>query len=587
MTSLLSELSATAGAAFAAEGLSAHFGQVQVSDRPDLAQFQCNGALVAAKAAKTNPRGIAEKVAARLRASGLFEDVGIAGPGFINLRLKDTLLQDRLQQLASKPDSMLPESGKDKRLVLDFGGPNIAKPMHVGHLRSAIIGDCLQRLFRANGWSVISDVHLGDWGLQMGQLISELAIRRPDLPYFDPADRSPYPDESPVTMDDLERLYPEAAAACKADPARLEAARQATVELQAGRPGYRALWRHFVKVSEVGLSREYGSLGVRFDLWKGESDADPLIPGMLERLKDKGLAVMDEGALVVHVARNGDASEIPPVILMKSDGAVNYASTDVATILERVRDHDPDLILYVVDQRQHLHFEQVFRVADKAGIAGRARFEHIGFGTLNGKDGKPFKTRAGGVMKLYDLIAMATEEAEKRLAEAGLAADYPPEERQSIAKTVGIGAIKFADLVNNRASNYIFDLERFTRFEGKTGPYLQYAAVRIKSILRKAGAEGHSSLPPVIRSEEERQLALQLLMTTEALLNAETKRAPNLICDFVFTLAQNFSRFYTEHHILSETDEGLRAARLGLCALTLAAIERCLALLGIDVPERM
>jgi arginyl-tRNA synthetase len=388
-------------------------------------------------------------------------------------------------------------------------------------------------------------------------------------------------------MDDLERLYPEAAAACKADPGRLEAARQATVELQAGRPGYRALWRHFVKVSEVGLSREYGSLGVRFDLWKGESDADSLIPGMIEMLKDKRLAVMDDGALVVHVVTNSDTSEMPPVILMKSDGAVNYASTDVATILERVRDHDPDLILYVVDQRQHLHFEQVFRVAKTSGIAGRASLEHIGFGTLNGKDGKPFKTRAGGVMKLYDLIAMATEEAEKRLTEAGLASNYPPEERQAIAKAVGIGAIKFADLVNNRASNYIFDLERFTRFEGKTGPYLQYAAVRIKSILRKAEAEGHVSAAPVIRSEEERQLALQLLTMTEALLNAETKRAPNLICDFVFTLAQNFSRFYTEHHILSESDADLRAARLGLCALTLQAIERCLGLLGIDVPERM
>ena len=587
MTSLLSELSATAGAAFAAEGLSLHFGQVQSSDRPDLAQFQCNGALAAAKAAKANPRAIAEKIAARLRDSGLFEDVAIAGPGFINLKLRDALLQQRLQQLAAEPDSALPGSGQGKRAILDFGGPNIAKPMHVGHLRSAIIGDCLQRLLRANGWAVVSDVHLGDWGLQMGQLISELEIRNPGLPYFDAADRSPYPDESPVTMDDLERLYPEAAAACKADPLRLEAARRDTVELQAGRPGYRALWRHFVKVSEIGLSREYGSLGVRFDLWKGESDADPLIPDMLETLKDKGLAVMDEGALIVHVAEPGDGTEIPPVILMKSDGAVNYASTDVATILERVRDHDPDLILYVVDQRQHLHFEQVFRVAKKARIAGRATFEHIGFGTLNGKDGKPFKTRAGGVMKLYDLIAMATEEAEKRLTEAGLAADYPPEERQAIAKAVGIGAIKFADLVNNRVSNYIFDLERFTRFEGKTGPYLQYAAVRIKSILRKADAEGHTRAAPVIRSEEERQLALQLLGMPEALLNAETKRAPNLICDFVFTLAQNFSRFYTEHHIMSESDEVLRAARLGLCALTLSAIERCLAVLGIEVPQRM
>jgi arginyl-tRNA synthetase len=454
-------------------------------------------------------------------------------------------------------------------------------------LRSSIIGDCLQRLFCANHWAVTSDVHLGDWGLPMGQLISELAIRRPDLPYFDPADRSPYPQESPITMDELEQLYPQAAAACKADPQRLEAAREATVALQAGRPGYRALWRHFHKVSAEGLTREFGSLGVVFDEWRGESDADPFIPEMIERLKDQGLAVMDQGALVVHVAENADTSEMPPLILLKSDGAVNYATTDVATIVERVREHDPDLILYVVDQRQHLHFEQVFRAARRGGLSGRATLEHIGYGTVNGKDGKPFKTRAGGVMKLYDLIAMATEEAMKRLTEQGLAADYPAEERSRIAKAVGLAAIKFADLSNNRVSSYVFDLERFTRFEGKTGPYLQYAAVRIKSILRKAQSEGYGTASPVIASEEERRLALQLLTMSEALVSAEMKRAPNLICDFVFTLAQNFSRFYTEHHILSESDEALRAARLGLCALTLTQIERMLGILGIEVPDRM
>jgi arginyl-tRNA synthetase len=587
MTSLLSELSATAGAAFAAEGLPAELGQIQVSDRADLAQFQCNGALAAAKLAKANPRAIAEKIAARLRDSGLFADVSIAGPGFVNLKLKDEVLQQRLQRLAADPKSAAPGSGVGKHVILDFGGPNIAKPMHVGHLRSAIIGDCLQRLFRANGWDVTSDVHLGDWGLPMGQLIAELAISRPELPYFDPADRTPYPEQSPVSMDDLERLYPEAAAACKADPGQLEAARQATLELQAGRPGYRALWRHFHNVSATGLTREFESLGVVFDEWKGESDADPLIPEMIEKLKDDGLAVMDQGALIVSVEKDSDTSEMPPLILVKSDGAVNYATTDMATIVERVREHDPDLILYVVDQRQHLHFEQVFRAATKSGLAGRAGLEHIGYGTVNGKDGKPFKTRAGGVMKLYDLIAMATEEAMKRLNEQGLAADYPEDERNRVAKAVGLAAIKFADLSNNRVSGYVFDLERFTRFEGKTGPYLQYAAVRIKSILRKAEGEGYKSAAPVIRSEAESKLALQLLAMPEASLAAEIKRSPNLVCDFVFVLAQNFSRFYTEHHILSETDETLRAARLGLCALTLTQIERALDVLGIEIPERM
>lgn len=587
MTSLLAELSATAGAAFAAEGLDASYGQAQVSDRLDLAQFQVNGALAAAKKAKMNPRAIADKIAARLAATDLFSDVAVAGPGFVNLNLKDGVLEARLQQLAAAPASALPATGKGKRAVIDFGGPNIAKPMHVGHLRSSIIGDCLQRLFRANGWTVTSDVHLGDWGLPMGQLIAELAVRRPDLPYFDPEDRSPYPEKSPVSMDDLEELYPAASAHCKEDPKQLEAARLATVALQQGRPGYRALWRHFHDVTAVGLKREFASLGVTFDEWKGESDSDPLIGGMIHKLKTEGIAVEDQGALIVPIQDPSDTKEMPPLILLKSDGAVNYATTDVATILERVQEHDPDLILYVVDQRQHLHFEQVFRAARKAGVSGRAELEHIGYGTVNGIDGKPFKTRAGGVMKLYDLISMATAEAGKRLAEQGLAADYPQAERDAIAKAVGLAAIKFADLSNNRVSSYIFDLERFTKFEGKTGPYLQYAAVRIKSILKRAREQGFGLGAPVIRSGEERALALQLLAMPEALAGAELKRAPNLLCDYVFTLAQGFSRFYTEHHILSEPDISLRAARLGLCSLTLTQMECVLSLLGIDVPERM
>ena len=587
MTSLLAELSAIAGAAFAAEDISPELGHVQISDRPDLAEFQCNGALAAAKIAKANPRAIAEKIAARLRESPLVGEAVIAGPGFINLKLAPASIEKRLQSLYAHPERALPESGKGKRVIVDFGGPNIAKPMHVGHLRSSIIGDSLQRLFRINGWSVVSDVHLGDWGLPMGQLITELAARRPELPYFDPLDRSPYPKDSPVSMDDLEELYPAAAAACKADPGRLDAARLATAELQAGRPGYRALWQHFHDVSAVGLKREFASLGVVFDEWKGESDSDPLIPDMIERLKEDRFAIMDEGALIVPVEEESDTKDVPPLILLKSDGAVLYGTTDLATIVDRVREHDPDLILYVVDQRQHSHFEQVFRGALKTGLAGRAELEHIGYGTVNGADGKPFKTRAGGVMKLYDLIAMATEEATKRLNEQGLALDYPDEERAAVAKMVGVAAIKFADLMNNRISNYIFDLERFTRFEGKTGPYLQYAAVRIQSILRKAEAEGYAVSSPVIRSDEERQLALQLLLMPEALLNAEAKRAPHFVCDYAFTLAQNFSRFYTEHHIMRETDESLRAARLGLCTLTLASLKRMLNILGIDVPERM
>ena len=587
MTSLLAELNAAVAAAFAAEGLPPELGEVQASDRPDLAQFQCNGALAAAKQLKANPRALAEKVTARLKDNPLFAQVDIAGPGFINLKLTDAALEMRLRVIAANPASGVPDAAKGKRVVLDFGGPNVAKPMHVGHLRSAIIGDCLQRLFRANGWNVVSDVHLGDWGLQMGQLISELAIRKPELPYFDPNSKGPYPDESPVTMDDLEEIYPAASAACKADADRLESARIATAELQAGRPGYRALWRHFVKVSEVGLAREFDSLGITFDLWKGEADADPLIPPMIEDLKARGLAVESDGALVVFVAQDDDKKELPPLILLKSDGAVLYGTTDLATIVDRVKSFDPDLILYVVDQRQSGHFEQVFRAAAKAKLKGKAALEHIGYGTVNGTDGKPFKTRAGGVMKLYDLIAMAESEAEKRLVEQGLGADYSPEERTAIAKSVGLAAIKFADLSNQRLSNYVFDLARFTRFEGKTGPYLQYAAVRIQSILRRAREENHEAALPVIRGDAERALALQLLALTETLLSAEVKRAPNFLCDYVFELAQKFSRFYSDHHILSEPDAGLRGARLGLCALTHSHIVRVLGLLGITVPERM
>ncbi|HTC84655.1 MAG TPA: arginine--tRNA ligase [Rhizomicrobium sp.] len=586
MTSLAAELSELVGQAFAAEGISDSFGLVQVSDRPDLAPFQCNGALAAAKATKSNPRAIAEKIAARLKQQKIFSRVDIAGPGFLNLDLSDEALNARAAVLACAPEPCVsPVNGKTA--VIDFGGPNIAKPMHVGHLRSSIIGDCLQRLYRANGWRVISDVHLGDWGLQMGQLISEIEIEGIAPIYFDPNIVGPYPEDSPVSMEDLETLYPRASAACKSDPARLESARRATVDLQAGRPGYRALWRHFVTVSEAGLEREFGALGVKFDLWNGESSVDALISPMIEDLKLRGLAQLSEGALVVEVARSDDKKPLPPLLLVKSEGGVLYGTTDLATVLERVRTYDPDQILYVVDHRQHGHFEQVFRAARRAGFAGKAELEHVGYGTMNGADGKPFKTRAGGVMKLFDLIAMAKAEAEMRLAEAGIGEAYAAEERAEIARKVGIATIKFADLSNHRTTDYVFDLERFSKFEGKTGPYLQYAAVRIQSMLRKAREQGLETGVPAIHSAEERKLILQLLSLTDCLAMAEDKRAPNMLCEYAFELAQNFSRFYGEHHVLSEPDLGLRANRLGLCALVLAVLTGILTILGIEIPERM
>jgi arginyl-tRNA synthetase len=581
MISLAAELSRVVGDAFAAEGLGEHFGTVQSSDRPDLAQFQCNGALAAAKAVKSNPRTIAEKIVARLKSDIRFAKVEIAGPGFINLDLTDATLDAHI----AAPEA--PTAPNGKTVLIDFGGPNVAKPMHVGHLRSSVIGDCLQRLFRANGWKVVSDIHLGDWGLQMGQLISEIEIKGIAPVYFDLSHKGPYPEQSPVTMEDLEELYPAAAAACKADPARLEAARRATVELQDGRAGYRALWRHFVRVSETGLEREFASLGVKFDLWKGESSVHDLIAPMLEDLKARGLAEMNEGALVIPVAHDDDKKPMPPLLLVKSDGGLLYGTTDMATVIERTREQDPDLVLYVVDHRQHGHFEQIFRAAKKALLNGKAALEHVGYGTMNGADGKPFKTRVGGVMKLYDLIAMAVVEAKARLAEQGLGEDYSADERENIARQIAIATIKFADLSNHRTTDYIFDLERFSKFEGKTGPYLQYATVRIQSILRKARDEGHAVGKPAIHSPEERALVLQLLSLDDAMLAAEQKRAPNILCDYAFTLAQNFSRFYAAHHILSESDAALRGQRLGLCAHALGVMTRTLVLLGIAVPERM
>ncbi|WP_225771307.1 arginine--tRNA ligase [Inquilinus sp. Marseille-Q2685] len=588
MSSLASKLTETVAAAFAAEGLPPELGHVTVSNRPDLGQFQCNGALAAAKQALANPREIAQRVADRLAADPQFASVSLAGPGFINLSLTDAVLADHVDAQARDERLGVPKTNPPRRVVLDYGGPNIAKPMHVGHLRASIIGDSLRRLFRFAGDETIGDVHMGDWGTPMGMVISEIARRQPDLPYFDPDFTGPYPAESPVTMEDLEVLYPAASQASKADPARMEESRKATAELQAGRPGYRALWQHFIDVSIAGMQREFDSLGVHFDLWKGEAAVHDLIEPMVEDLKARGLAETDEGAVIVRVAEEGDRKEVPPLILVKSDGAFTYGTTDLATIVDRRQSLDPDLGLYVVDRRQSLHFEQVFRAARKAGLNGKSDLEHLGYGTMNGPDGKPFKTRAGGVMKLYDLLDTATEIGLKRLEEAHLAEGYPEEERREIARRVGIAAVKFADLSNNPSSDYVFDLDRMLRFEGKTGPYLQYAAVRAKSLLRRA--EGQGDAPGTIlpaANEADRALMLQLGQLPDAVRNAYEKRAPNELCDFAYALAREFSRFYDACHVLSEPDPARRASWLGLAALTLRQLERVLDLLGIEIPDRM
>jgi len=585
--SLLQNLTTIVQAAFAQAGLPAELGQVVVSQRPELCQFQCNGALAAAKQAKKNPREIAAEIAGILGHEDVFSKVDIAGPGFLNLSLSDDFIARTANDLAGDQRIGIAEKAP-QTVIVDFGGPNIAKPMHVGHLRSAVIGDALQRIFRFAGDNVISDVHMGDWGTPMGMLIMAVAREQPGLPYFDEGFSGEYPSQSPVTLGDLERLYPAAAAACRNDEARMDEARMATMELQAGRRGYRALWQHFFDVSVAAMRDEFDSLGVHFDLWHGEATVNDMVAPLVASLKDGGHTRLSDGALVIDVAEADDKHEIPPLILVKSDGAVTYAATDLATIVDRVRNQDPDLMIYVVDQRQALHFVQVFRAADKTGIAGKARFEHTGFGTVNGPDGRPFKTREGGVMRLADFIAMAREVAERRLNDARMAENGPDEERRETARIIALGAVKFADLSNHRTSDYIFDPERFVSFEGKTGPYLQYAAVRVKSLLRRAGREGVMAgtiLPPGDASE--RDLVLQLASLADAFESALRGRAPDRLCTFAYGLAQAFSKFYTACPILPEKNKTLRASRLGLAALTLSALELTLDLLGIEIPERM
>jgi arginyl-tRNA synthetase len=585
---ILEELSRRVGDAFAEAGLGAQYGRVKLADRPDLAQFQCNGALAAAKAAKQNPRALAEKVCESLRGDAAFKEVAIAGPGFINLTLTDDDLARRLA--AALKDDRLGgwQTPAPDKILLDYGGPNVAKPLHVGHLRAAIIGESLKRIFRFAGDRVVGDVHLGDWGLPMGQLITELKREQPDLVYFDAAFKGPYPDQPPVSLTDLERLYPQASAACKSDRARADEARQATAELQKGRPGYLALWKHFVAVSRKAIEKEYEDLGVTFDLWKGEADAAPLIPEMAADLARKGLIENSDGAQVIRVASEVDNKKIPPLMLFKSDGGVTYGTTDLATIVDRVRSENPDRIIYVVDQRQALHFEQVFRAADLAGLFAAERLEHIGFGTMNGKDGKPFKTREGGVLRLREMIDMVTERALARLAENGLAEGYDDAETNDIARKVGVAALKFADLSNPRTSDYIFDLDRFMAFEGKTGPYLLYARVRVRSVLAKAEAAGAGAPGPItITAPEERALALVLLGFGDALHAAHKKRLPHLLCDHAFSLAQAFSKFYAGCRIADEADDAMRASRMVLAESSGRQLDLILGLLGIQSPARM
>lgn len=601
MTDLATQLAGACSAAFEAEGLDARWGAVRQSDRPELADYQCNGCMGAAKQAGMNPRDLAAKIAPHLATHEAIERVDIAGPGFLNITVSNDALARQASFISSDPRAGGGTASDPEKVVIDFGGPNVAKPMHVGHIRSAVIGDTMVRLLRFLGDDVTGDVHLGDWGLQMGLLIVAVSDEQPDLPYFDADQTGPFPAEAPVTMDDLSRLYPSASARAKEDEAYSKRAQAAVAEMQAGRAGYRALLRHFIDVSVAALKVDYSFLDVAFDLWKGESDVDPLIAPMVDELKAKDLAIEDDGAWIINVARDGENIEaigkdgqprlknpMPPFMLVNSRGATGYHATDLATIKDRMETIGPDRILYVVDQRQALHFEQVYRAADKAGYIARDRLEHLGFGTVNGTDGKPFKTREGGTLRLADLNAMALEEATKRIGETGLSCDFDDAEKAEIGELVARASLRFADLQNQRTTNYVFDLERFTSFEGKTGPYLLYAAVRIKAILRRAADQGYEAGAIDVSAPEERKLVLALDSFALALKLAREKRMPHFVCEHVYSLAQTFSAFYAACPILKDEVSGdMRASRLALCQAVLHQLELGLGIIGITAPDRM
>jgi arginyl-tRNA synthetase len=599
MTGLRGAIDQRLAEAFRALDLPAELARATPSDRPDLADFQCNGALAAAKRVGRNPREIAAGVAEALAAAPEFAGVEIAGPGFINLRLSDAALSARAGEIAADSRVGARTVVTPRRVLIDYGGPNVAKPMHVGHLRSSIIGESLKRLYRFRGDETVGDAHFGDWGYQMGLLIGAAMDAdtwiRALVEDLNAAGTEPSPEaeaaafaglETRISLADLDRMYPEAAALGKTDEPYRNRARKLTAELQSRRPGALLLWRHFARVTQVALARDFHALGVDFDLWKGESDADPLIPEMVADLEARGLLEDDQGARIVRVGRQGDKRDLPPLLVVSSEGSAMYGTTDLATILDRRRTFNPDQVLYVVDQRQADHFEVVFRAAVLAGYASEGQLEHIGFGTMNGTDGKPFKTREGGVLKLNDLIEMTRDRARERLREAGLGAELAPEAFEATAHQVAVAALKFADLSNFRGTSYVFDLDRFTSFEGKTGPYLLYQAVRIKSVLRRAAEQGLE--PGDIRIEDpaERELALLLDAFDDALSEAYDRRAPNLIADHAYRLAQAFSRFYAACPILPAEGE-VRASRLALAGVILRQLELCLDLLGLSAPERM
>lgn len=588
MKKFLDLLSEEMGKAFEAAGYDGALGRVTVSNRPDLCEYQCNGAMAGAKQYHKAPVMIAGEVAQKLADSSVFSQVDAVAPGFLNLKLSEEYLLKAVERMTKEPKFGLEQPEKGKKIIIDYGGANVAKPLHVGHLRSAVIGESIKRINRYAGHEVIGDVHLGDWGLQMGLVIMGLKERMPDLVYFDEGYEGEYPEEASFTISELEEVYPAASVKSKEDPAYKAQAMEATFKLQNGVRGYRALWKQIMKVSVADLKKNYGSLNVEFDLWKGESDVHELIPEMVAYMKDGGYAHISEGALVVDVKEETDTKEVPPCMILKSDGASLYNTTDLATIMERMRLYHPDMMVYLTDKRQDLYFDQVFRCARKTKLVDpETELKWIGFGTVNGKDGKPFKTRDGGVMRLETLIRETKDEMYRKIREGR---EMSEDEARQVADLVAVSALLYGDLSNQASKDYIFDVDRFTSFEGDTGPYILYTIVRIKSILAKYREQGGSTEGLVLQPAEnqsEKSLMMQLVQFNAMMQSAAEETAPHKVCAYIYDLANAFNHFYHETKILSEEDVRKKEGLIALLVLTRDVLEACIDVLGFAAPEKM
>lgn len=593
MKKILQMLTEEMQSAFKAAGYDGTLGRVTVSNRPDLCEYQCNGAMAGAKQYKKAPIMIANDVAAQLADSKVFKEAVAVAPGFLNLRVSEEFLLQYVQGMKADAKFGLDMPENPKRLIIDYGGPNVAKALHVGHLRSAIIGESVKRIARFNGHEIIGDIHLGDWGQPMGLIIHELELRYPNLPYFDESYTGEYPEEAPVTIAELEEIYPTASGKSKEDAEYKAKAMEATFKLQSGVRGHRALWNHIIRVSVADLKRNYAKLNVEFDLWKGESDVHDMIPDMVQYMKDGGYAYVSDGALVVDVKEETDTKEIPPCMILKSDGASLYNTTDLATIQMRMRDYNPDKLIYLTDKRQDLYFEQVFRCARKTKLVKpETELLHIGFGTMNGKDGKPYKTRSGGVPRLENLIDEINEEMLRKIKENAETKGYQvdEEEAKKTAQIVGLAAIKYGDLSNQPAKDYVFDVDRFTSFEGDTGPYILYTIVRIKSILAKykdQGGNAEDAKLQAVQSDSEKALVMELTKFNAMMEAAYEESAPNKVCAYIYDLANAFNRFYHETPIIGERNETKRAGWIALLVLSRDVLESCIDVLGFSAPERM